>query len=120
MEAAAEGSEELMDIYLENLELTNDQIKEGVRALTVSGAAFPVYCGTALRNQGVQPVLDAVIDFLPSPLDIEAIEGFRPGHEDDGNTESRKPDEDEPFSASPKRRRCSKSSSHAPVYSPRE
>ena len=99
MEAAAEGSEELMDIYLENLELTNDQIKEGVRALTVSGAAFPVYCGTALRNQGVQPVLDAVIDFLPSPLDIEAIEGFRPGHEDDGNTESRKPDENEPFSA---------------------
>ena len=99
MEAAAEGSEELMDIYLENLELTNDQIKEGVRALTVSGAAFPVYCGTALRNQGVQPVLDAVIDFLPSPLEIEAIEGFRPGHEDDGNTESRKPDEDEPFSA---------------------
>ena len=99
MEAAAEGTEELMDEYLENLELTNDQIKEGVRALTVSGAAFPVYCGTALRNQGVQPVLDAVIDFLPSPLDVEAIQGFRPGHEDDGNTESRKPDEKEPFSA---------------------
>lgn len=99
MEAAAEGSEELMDIYLENLELTNDQIKAGVRALTIVGDAFPVYCGTALRNQGVQPVLDAVIDFLPSPLDVGAIEGFRPGYEEDGNTEVRKPDEDEPFSA---------------------
>ena len=99
MEAAAEGTEELMDAYLENLELTNDQIKEGVRALTVSGTAFPVYCGTALRNQGVQPVLDGVIDFLPSPLDIGDVEGFRPGHEEDGNTEIRKPDENEPFSA---------------------
>ena len=99
MEAAAEGSEELMDAYLENLELTNEQIKEGVRALTISGEAFPVYCGTALRNMGVQPVLDAVVDFLPSPLDVGAMEGFKPGYEDDGNTEVRQPDEDEPFSA---------------------
>ena len=99
MEAAAEGSEELMDAYLENLELTNEQIKEGVRALTISGDAFPVYCGTALRNMGVQPVLDAVVDFLPSPLDVGAMEGFKPGYEDDGNTEVRQPDEDEPFSA---------------------
>ena len=99
MEAAAEGSEELMDAYLENLELTNEQIKEGVRALTISGEAFPVYCGTALRNMGVQPVLDAVVDFLPSPLDVAAMEGFKPGYEDDGNTEVRQPDEDEPFSA---------------------
>ena len=98
-EAAAEGSEELMDAYLENLELTNEQIKEGVRALTISGEAFPVYCGTALRNMGVQPVLDAVVDFLPSPLDVGAMEGFKPGYEDDGNTEVRQPDEDEPFSA---------------------
>ena len=99
MEAAAEGSEELMDAYLENLELTNEQIKEGVRALTISGEAFPVYCGTALRNMGVQPVLDAVVDFLPSPLDVGAMEGFKPGYEEDGNTELRQPDEDEPFSA---------------------
>ena len=99
MEAAAEGSEELMDAYLENLELTNEQIKEGVRALTISGDAFPVYCGTALRNMGVQPVLDAVVDFLPSPLDVGAMEGFKPGYEEDGNTELRQPDEDEPFSA---------------------
>ena len=99
MEAAAEGSEELMDAYLENLELTNEQIKEGVRALTISGEAFPVYCGTALRNMGVQPVLDAVVDFLPSPLDVGAMEGFKPGYEEDGNTELRQPGEDEPFSA---------------------
>ena len=99
MEAAAEGSEELMDAYLENLELTNEQIKEGVRALTISGEAFPVYCGTALRTMGVQPVLDAVVDFLPSPLDVGAMEGFKPGYEEDGNTELRQPDEDEPFSA---------------------
>ena len=99
MEAAAEGTEELMDIYLENLELTNEQIKEGVRALTVSGNAFPVYCGTALRNQGVQPVLDAVVDFLPSPLDVGAMDGFRPGREEEGNTEVRQPDEKEPFAA---------------------
>ncbi len=99
MEAAAEGSEELMDIYLENLELSNEQIKAGIRALTVVGDAFPVYCGTALRNQGVQPVLDAVVDFLPSPLDVGAMEGFKPGHEEDGNTEVREPSEDEPFSA---------------------
>ncbi len=99
MEAAAEGSEELMDLYLENLELTNDEIKAGVRALTIAGDAFPVYCGTALRNQGVQPVLDAVVDFLPSPLDIGAVEGFRPGHEEDGTTEVREPDEDAPFAA---------------------
>ena len=99
MEAAAEGTEELMDVYLETLELTNDQIKEGVRALTVAGKAFPVYCGTALRNQGVQPVLDGVIDFLPSPLDIGSTEGFKPNHEEDGQTESREPAEDEPFAA---------------------
>ena len=70
IEAAAEGSDELTEAYLENGELTIEQIKEGVRALTISGRAFPVFCGTALRNMGVQPVLDAVIDYLPSPLDI--------------------------------------------------
>jgi len=99
MEAAAEGSEELTDAYLENGELSVEQIKEGVRALTIAGKAFPVYSGTALKNMGTQPVLDAVIDFLPSPLDVPAVTGFRPGHEDEGETESRKPDETEPFAA---------------------
>ena len=99
MEDAAEGSDELMDAYLENGELSIEQIKEGVRALTVSSKAFPVYCGTALRNQGVQPVLDAVVDFLPSPLDVPPVKGFRPGHEEEGETEERHPSEKEPFSA---------------------
>ena len=99
MEAAAEGSDELTEAYLENGELTVEQIKQGVRALTVSSRAFPVYCGTALKNMGVQPVLDGVIDYLPTPLDIDDVKGFKPGHEDEGETESRKPDENEPFSA---------------------
>lgn len=99
MEAAAEGSDELTDAYLENGELSVEQIKEGVRALTIAGKAFPVYCGTALKNMGVQPVLDAVIDFLPSPLDVPDVTGFKPGHEDEGETESRKPSENEPFAA---------------------
>ncbi len=99
MEAAAEGSDELTEAYLENGELSVDQIKEGVRALTIAGKAFPVYCGTALKNMGVQPVLDAVVDFLPSPLDMPDVTGFKPGHEDEGETESRTADEHEPFSA---------------------
>nr|WP_291496346.1 elongation factor G [Actinomyces sp.] len=99
MEAAAEGSDELTEAYLTNGELTVDQIKQGVRALTIASKAFPVYCGTALKNMGVQPVLDGVIDFLPSPLDMPDTTGFRPGHEDEGETESRKADEHEPFAA---------------------
>ena len=99
IEAAAEGSDELTEAYLENGELTVEQIKEGIRLLTISGRAFPVYCGTALRNMGVQPVLDAVVDFLPSPLDVESVRGFKPGSETEEETESRKPDENEPFAA---------------------
>ena len=99
VEAAAEGSDELTEAYLENGELTIEQIKEGIRLLTISSRAFPVYCGTALRNMGVQPVLDAVVDFLPSPLDIGDVRGFLPGSETEEETEIRKPDEKEPFSA---------------------
>ena len=99
VEAAAEGSDELTEAYLENGDLTLEQIKEGIRLLTISSRAFPVYCGTALRNMGVQPVLDAVVDFLPSPLDIGDVRGFLPGSETEEETEVRKPDENEPFSA---------------------
>ena len=99
IEAAAEGSDELTEAYLENGELTIEQIKEGVRALTISGRAFPVFCGTALRNMGVQPVLDAVIDYLPSPLDIPAVRGFKPGHDDEERNEVREASEKEPFAA---------------------
>ena len=99
VEAAAEGSDELTEAYLENGDLTLEQIKEGIRLLTISSRAFPVYCGTALRNMGVQPVLDAVVDFLPSPLDIGDVRGFLPGSETEEETEVRKPDEKDPFSA---------------------
>ncbi len=99
VEAAAEGSDELTEAYLENGELSIEQIKEGIRLLTISSRAFPVYCGTALRNMGVQPVLDAVVDFLPSPLDIGDVHGFLPGSETEEETEARHPDEKEPFSA---------------------
>ena len=99
VEAAAEGSDELTEAYLENGDLTLEQIKEGIRLLTINSRAFPVYCGTALRNMGVQPVLDAVVDFLPSPLDIGDVRGFLPGSETEEETEVRKPDEKEPFSA---------------------
>ena len=98
-EEAAEASDELMEAYLENGELSIDQIKQGIRARTVRSEIYPVYGGSAFKNKGVQPCLDGVIDYLPCPLDVEEVRGFRPGHEDEGETESRKPDENEPFAA---------------------
>ncbi len=97
MEAAAEGTEELMEAYLEEGELTNEQIKEGIRVQTIAGDIFPTYCGSAVRNKGIQPVLDAVIDYLPSPLDIDAIEATPLN--DPEAVVLREPDEDAPFSA---------------------
>ncbi|EFU79580.1 translation elongation factor G [Mobiluncus curtisii ATCC 51333] len=98
-EEAAEASDELMEAYLENGELSVDQIKQGIRARTIRSEIYPVYGGSAFKNKGVQPCLDGVIDYLPCPLDVEEVRGFRPGHEEDGETESRKPDENEPFAA---------------------
>ena len=98
-EEAAEASDELMEAYLENGELSIAQIKQGIRARTVRSEIYPVYGGSAFKNKGVQPCLDGVIDYLPCPLDVEEVRGFRPGHEDEGETESRKPDENEPFAA---------------------
>ncbi|QPK94245.1 elongation factor G [Actinomyces sp. zg-332] len=97
VEAAAEGTEELMEIYLENGELTNEQIKEGVRALTVSSQAYPVFCGSAFKNKGVQVMLDGVVDYLPSPLDVPAVEGTEVNDEE--SVISRKADASEPFAA---------------------
>ena len=99
MECAGEANEELMEKYLENGELTVDEIKEGIRIRTLASEIYPVYCGSAYKNKGVQPMLDGVVDFLPSPLDIPPVKGFKPGKEDDGYTEERKADEKEPFSA---------------------
>jgi elongation factor G len=96
LEAVAETDDELMELYLGGGELTIDQIKSGIRKIVVDRSAFPVLCGSAFKNKGVQPMLDAVIDYLPSPLDVPPVEGTLL----DGVTvETRKPSADEPFSA---------------------
>ena len=97
LEAAAEANEDLMEKYLEGGELTLDDIKKGLRIRTIAGEVYPVFCGSAYKNKGVQPMLDGVVDYLPSPLDIPDVPGFRPGHEEE--VDSRKASENEPFSA---------------------
>ncbi len=96
VEAIAENDEELMMKYLEGEELTIEELKKGLRAATISLAITPVLCGTAYRNKGVQKLLDAVIDYMPSPLDIPAIEGINPNTEED---DCRHASDEEPFSA---------------------
>ncbi|MBV9058728.1 MAG: elongation factor G [Pseudonocardiales bacterium] len=95
LEAVAESDDELMELYLGGQELTTEQIKAGIRKLTVSSHAYPVLCGSAFKNKGVQPMLDAVIDYLPSPLDVPPVAGVLP----DGTPATREPSIDEPFSA---------------------
>ncbi|MFA5692103.1 MAG: elongation factor G [Acholeplasmataceae bacterium] len=95
IEAIAEFDDELMMLYLEGEEITVDQIKKAIRKGVLSVQFFPVVCGTSFKNKGVKKVLDAVIDYLPSPLDVEAITGFDPS----GNEVKRLPSDDEPFSA---------------------
>ena len=97
IEAAAEANEELMDIYLEEGELTNDQIRAGVRELTISSQAYPVFCGSAFKNKGVQVMLDGVVSYLPSPLDVPSVKGTLVGDEE--TVVERHADENEPFSA---------------------
>ena len=94
LESVAESSEKLMDKYLEEGDLSEEDIVEGLRIRTLAGELVPVYCGSAFKNKGVQAVLDGVIDYLPSPLDIAAIEGLN-----DGNVVIRKADDNEPFTA---------------------
>lgn len=97
VEKAAEGSEELMEAYLENGDLSLEQIKLGVRNQTLNGEVYPVFAGSAFKNKGVQPMLDGVISFLPAPTDVPPVEGHAVGNEDEVVT--RKPSEEEPFSA---------------------
>ena len=97
LEAVAEADDELMEKYLEGEELTVAEIKSGIRRLTIAGEAFPVMAGSAFKNKGVQPMLDAVLDYLPSPLDVPDVEGHKPGDEE--KTLTRAADENEPFSA---------------------
>ncbi|AZU00190.1 elongation factor G [Brevibacterium linens] len=97
VEDVAENSEELMEKYLEGEELTTAEIKAGIRELVIKSEAFPVMCGSAYKNKGVQPMLDAVIDYLPSPLDVPPMIGHNPSNDEEELT--RKPSTDEPFSA---------------------
>ena len=95
-EAAAEGSEELMEKYLEEGDLSNDDIKAGLRQQVLANEIVLGLCGSAFKNKGVQALLDAVIEFLPAPDEVKAIQGVLP----DGETvEARKSSDDEPFSA---------------------
>ncbi|HKJ88546.1 MAG TPA: elongation factor G, partial [Gammaproteobacteria bacterium] len=96
VEAAAEGNEELMEKYLEEGDLSGDEILTGLRLSTLAQQIVPVYCGSAFKNKGVQALLDGVIEFMPSPLDIPAIKGDDP---DSGEELERHPDDEEPFSA---------------------
>ncbi|MAO49427.1 MAG: elongation factor G [Pusillimonas sp.] len=95
LESAAEANEELMNKYLESGELTEQEIHKGLRIRTIAGEIQPMLCGTAFKNKGVQRMLDAVIDYLPSPVDIPPVEGL----DDEGNTITREALDDAKFSA---------------------
>ena len=96
IEAVAETDEDLMMKYLEGEEITNEELKAAIRRATINVEFFPVLCGSAFKNKGVQLMLDAVIDYLPSPLDIPAIKGVNP---DTDEEETRPASDDEPFAA---------------------
>ena len=96
IEAVAETDEDLMMKYLEGEEITNDELKAAIRRATINVEFFPVLCGSAFKNKGVQLMLDAVIDYLPSPLDIPAIKGINP---DTGEEETRPASDEAPFAA---------------------
>ena len=96
VESAAEASEELMEKYIEDGELGEDDIRAGIRMRTLANDIVPALCGSAFKNKGVQAMLDAVIDYLPSPPEVKAIEGVL----EDGETRATRPsDDDEPFAA---------------------
>ena len=97
IDTAAEANDELMEAYLENGELSNEQIIAGIRELTLKSEIYPVFAGSAFKNKGVQPVLDAVLRYLPSPLDVPALEGHLPGDEE--KTVLCPPENDAPFAA---------------------
>ncbi|MFD3512705.1 elongation factor G [Streptomyces sp. NPDC058657] len=103
LETVAEHDEEMMELYLEGQEPTEEQLMAAIRRITLASkggagsvTVSPVFCGTAFKNKGVQPLLDAVVRYLPSPLDVEAIEGH--DVKDADKVVSRKPSDDEPFS----------------------
>ena len=96
IEAVAETDDELMEKYLNGEELSHEELMAGIRKATIAGTMTPVLCGTSYRNKGVQPLLDAIVDFLPSPLDIPPVEGTKKNSDE---VVTRKADDKEPFSA---------------------
>ncbi len=96
IEAVASENDVLLEKYLEGEEITEAELLDGIRIATLNNRLVPVLCGTALKNQGVQPLLDAVINFLPSPIDVPPIEGIVPSTE---SKEHREPKDDAPFAA---------------------
>jgi elongation factor G len=95
LEVACETDDRLFETYLQGKEPSAEEIKAALRKATVTLQATPVFCGSAFKNKGVQPLLDAVVDYLPSPLDVKPVEGSEPG----GKSGVRRPAEDEPMSA---------------------
>jgi elongation factor G len=95
IEAAAEANEELMNKYLESGELSTEEMKRGLRLRTINNEIVPMLCGSAFKNKGVQAMLDAVIDYLPSPVDIPPVKGSN----ENGEPAVRKPEDEEPFAA---------------------
>ena len=97
IEAAVEFDDELMEKYLEGEELSTEEVRRAIRKATIANGITPVLCGSAFKNKGVQQLLDAIVDYLPSPLEVKAIEGHLPHH--DETFETREPDDDAPFAA---------------------
>ncbi len=97
LEAAIEHDDELIEKYLAGEKLSTDEFRHAIRAATIKGVLFPVFCGSAFKNKGVQTLLDGVIDYLPSPVDVPAIQGHLPHH--DETFESREASDDAPFAA---------------------
>jgi len=96
IEEISSQNDELLEKYLENESISEDLIKSAIRSGTLANVFFPIMCGASLRNIGVHPLIDAIVDFLPSPKEVPAIEGIIPNTE---NVEKREPTEDQPFSA---------------------
>ena len=96
LEAVSDFDDEIMELYLEGEEVPTDMIRAAIRRATVAVKMIPVVCGTSYRNKGVQKLLDAIVDYMPSPLDIPAVKGTQPKT---GEEDSRKPSDDEPFAA---------------------
>ncbi len=97
IEAAVEHDEELLQKYLDGQELTEEEVRRAIRKATVSGRLVPVFCGAAFKNKGVQRLLDGIIDYLPSPVEVPAVMGHLPHH--DETFVERRASDDEPFSA---------------------